>query len=478
MNNLISFATGSELRPFSLNDRICFEIQPLIQTLLDSFVATENLDRAIAQGIEQHPKLAEVYFEVDHSNRVSSFSLKEEFLFPQENSLLKLFYRNKTTLKALFGQVGIENLAEESSLPELQKLICLCAQSRFTYQEICEQIDDPKTIKLFSELKRWQVVTEQPHVPPQDAFKNSGIFRLQHAALLYRTETTGILVDPHLHSNYGKRGMENDITRAQLEGYVDGILISHSHYDHWHCPTLMMFPSDTLIVVPKVPRNSITCEDMEGRLKSLGFTNVRAVDWYSEAITIGDMEINVLPFYGEQTIVPEHDRFIHPDLRNWGNTYLINTLDYSSWFLVDAGQEPGASMLDVAEEVRQKFGKVDSIISNFQALSYNSIGTDLSSWGIDIVGNLLTNPQIFSVTNKTEGSYIATLSPKGVAQICAIVEAQSCLPYADSWAEVGQSTVHDPELIQQVQQELKKLQCSTKVIPWKIGDRYLPSLWV
>ncbi len=473
MSNLISFATSSELRPYSLNDQICFEIQPLIQKLLDNFVISGNLDNAIAKAVQEHPESATRFFEWDINAHSSSFSLKEEFLFPPENPLLKIFYKNNTTLKAILGHIGVKEIEDESELPEIKKLIYLCAQSRFTYDEICEQLDS-KTIELLAELKRWKVITEQPYIPPKEDFKHPGIYRLQHAALLYRSSTTGILVDPHLHSNYGIRGIENDITRAQLEGYVDAILISHSHYDHWHCPTLMMFPADTLIIVPKVPRNSITCEDMEDRLKSLGFTNVRAVDWYSDAIAIGDMEINVLPFYGEQTIVPEYPNFLHPDLRNWGNTYMINTPDYSSWFLIDAGQEPGASMKEVAVKVKQKFGKVDSIISNFQALSYNSIGTDLSSWGIDIVGNLLTNPQIFFVTNKTEGSYTATLSPQGVAEICAIVEAESCLPYADSWAEIGSASTHDCELIQQTEAELKNLDCATKVIPWKIGDRYLP----
>jgi hypothetical protein len=130
-------------------------------------------------------------------------------------------------------------------------------------------------------------------------------------------------------------------------------------------------------------------------------------------------------------------------------------------------------MVEVAEEVKQKFGRIDSIVSNFQSLSYNSIGTDLSGWGIDIVGNLLSNPQIFSVTNKTEGGYLATLGPKGVSQICAIVDAKSCLPYADSWSEIGQPGVHDQELIKQTEQELRKLKCSTQVIPWKIGDGYI-----
>jgi hypothetical protein len=322
-------------------------------------------------------------------------------------------------------------------------------------------------------LLKCSVVQEQPRPAKGVPLETPGVFRLQHAALLYRTKTTGILVDPHLHSNYGISELKNDITRAKLEGSVDAILISHSHYDHWHYPTLMMFAPETPIIVPKVPRGTIMCEDMQARLESLGFKNVIAVDWYAAPIIIGDIEIHVLPFYGEQPLVPEYNQPIHPDLRNWGNTYLLRTEYYTSWFLIDAGSDPMGSMVQVAEYVKQKFGTVEHVLSNFQPLSYNSIGTDLSGWGIDIVANLLSNPKIFSVTNKKEGEYLSTLGPKGVADICAIVGAKSCLPYADSWAELGQPGVHDAVLISNVQEELKNLGCSTTVVPWTIGDGYV-----
>jgi hypothetical protein len=212
---------------------------------------------------------------------------------------------------------------------------------------------------------------------------------------------------------------------------------------------------------------------MADRLQDLGFTNVIAVDWYADPIRVGDIDVHVLPFYGEQPLVPEFNEPVHPDLRNWGNTYLLNTEYYKSWLLIDSGQDPMGSMLEVAEYVKQQFGSIDLVISNFQPLSYNSIGTDLSAWGIDIVANLLSNPRIFSVTNKPEGAYVALLGPQGVAGLCAIVGAKACLPYADSWAEVGQPGVGDRTLIPQVEAALQALGASTQVVPWTIGDGYL-----
>jgi L-ascorbate metabolism protein UlaG (beta-lactamase superfamily) len=471
MDNVISFVKGSQIRPLNASDRICYAIQPFIQEIFNCFLELDNLGEAITQAAKKHEKVAARLFDIEPNNIEESFSLKSKFLFPKENPLLALSFGNALYPRFL-GKQEVELIKDESILPEIHNLLYLCGQSNLSYNQICQQIPDPM-VKMLDKMIECKVVKEQPRPAQGVPLETPGVFRLQHAALLYKTKTTGILVDPHLHSNYGIPQLKSDITRAMLQGSVDAILISHSHYDHWHYPTLMMFAPETPIIVPKVPRGTIVCEDMQARLKSLGFKNVISVDWYAAPIVVGDVKIHVLPFYGEQPLVPEYNQAIHPDLRNWGNTYLLRTQYYTSWFLIDSGSDPMGSMVQVAEHVKQKFGNVDWVLSNFQALSYNSIGTNLSNWGIDIVANLLSNPQIFTVTNKQEGGHISTLGPKGVAEICAIVGAKSCLPYADSWAELGEPGEHDEILIKQVEEELKKMASSTSVIPWKIGDGYV-----
>jgi len=473
MEKVISFTKRAQLQALTASEYLGYTVQPLIQEILDQIVKSDNLDMVIADAAKKYPTIAETFFDIDPSNVAASFSLKEPLLFPEQNPVVSLSFNN--TKLAQFFPVGVrEIIKEQSVLPDIHYLLYLCGQAKFNYDQICQQVSDDMII-LLDKLIKSHVVQTQPQPARGVPVETSGVFRLQHAALLYRTKTTGILVDPQLHSNYGLANLKQDITRAMLEGFVDAILISHSHYDHWNLPTLMQFAPEIPIIVPKVPRGSITCEDMKARLEGLGFDHVIAVDWYAEPIVIGDIEINVLPFYGEQPLVPEYNQPKHPDLRNWGNTYLIRTPDYTSWFLIDAGNDPMGSMRDVAEYVRQKFGIVYQVLSNFLSLSYNSIGTDLSSWGADIVGNLLSNPQIFSVTNKTDGFHLATLGAKGVAEICSIVGAKACLPYAHSWAELGQYTGSDESLIKDVIAELEKVGCSTQVIPWKIGDGYFSS---
>jgi hypothetical protein len=471
MEQVISFTKGSQLRALTATEYCGYTIQPFIQEILDQFVKSGDLKMSIVQASENYPKIAEIFFDIDPNNIVESFSLKAPLLFPEQNSVLSLSFNN-TRMSPFLLTNETEIIQSQSILPEIHQLLYLCAQAKFSYDQICQQVSDDMVILLNKLIKSW-VVKEQPQPTRGVPVETPGVFRLQHASLLYRTKTTGILVDPQLHSNYGLPNLKQDITRAMLEGFVDAILISHSHYDHWNFPTLMQFAPETPIIVPKVPLASITCEDMKARLEGLGFQNVIAVDWYAEPIVIGDIEIHVLPFYGEQPLVPEYNEPKHPYLRNWGNTYLLRTPYYSSWFLIDAGNDPMGSMRNVAGYVKQKFGGVDQVLSNFLSLSYNSIGTDLSGWGADIVGNLLSNPQIFSVTNKKEGFHLATLGAQGVAEICAIVGAKACLPYAHSWAEPGQCSRSDESLIKDVIAELKKVGCSTQVIPWKIGDGYI-----
>jgi hypothetical protein len=456
MADIISFMKGSQLQALTSSDRLCYAIQPFIQEILNQFVILKDLGEAILRSAAKYEKVVAKLFDLQENDPINSFSLKEKFLFPDRNHWQLLNFSNGR-FPDFLQKRGAMAMQDQNFVRELHNLLYLCGQSRFTYQEISNQTSDQMQPIFEAFLQSW-ILQQKEFMPLEVPTLESGVYRLQHAALLYRSQTTGILVDPHLHSSYGIPKLNTDISRAMLEGLVDGILISHSHYDHWHYPTLMQFSPDIPIIVPRVPRGSITCEDMAAQLREIGFINVYDVPWNSD------------PFYGEQVLVPEHSQPVHPDLKNWGNTYLIETDSYRSWFLIDAGIEPEYSILDVADEVYDRYGAIDWVVSNFQPLSYNSIGVDITSWGLDIVSNLLSNPPILGVTSQSQGEYTATLGPKGVAEVCAKVKAKACLPYADSWAELGKPTVHDQILIPQVQSYLRQLGCETIVHPWTIGN--------
>ncbi|NVM53612.1 MAG: MBL fold metallo-hydrolase [Candidatus Helarchaeota archaeon] len=77
-----------------------------------------------------------------------------------------------------------------------------------------------------------------------------------HATLLIEMNGLKILTDPILgkHLRYivfFRRKLKPGRTLEQLlEDNIDAILLSHSHLDHYHVPTLRKFPEDTPFFVP------------------------------------------------------------------------------------------------------------------------------------------------------------------------------------------------------------------------------------
>lgn len=80
---------------------------------------------------------------------------------------------------------------------------------------------------------------------------NLKITYIGHATVLIEMDKTRILTDPLLRNRllhlvrYGKHIDEN------LTKKIDAILISHIHLDHLDIPSLLKFPKDILIILPK-----------------------------------------------------------------------------------------------------------------------------------------------------------------------------------------------------------------------------------
>ena len=201
MEKVISFTKRAQLQALTASEYLGYTVQPLIQEILDQIVKSDNLDMVIADAAKKYPTIAETFFDIDPSNVAASFSLKEPLLFPEQNPVVSLSFNN--TKLAQFFPVGVrEIIKEQSVLPDIHYLLYLCGQAKFNYDQICQQVSDDMII-LLDKLIKSHVVQTQPQPARGVPVETSGVFRLQHAALLYRTKTTGILVDPQLHSNYG-----------------------------------------------------------------------------------------------------------------------------------------------------------------------------------------------------------------------------------------------------------------------------------
>lgn len=311
---------------------------------------------------------------------------------------------------------------------------------------------------LAAELHELGVLAEPT---PELDCERPGIYRLQHASVLYRSASgTGILVDPV--AGLAEPGWISPLAVAG----VDAVLVSHSHADHFEPLTLMQLPRATTIVVPQVPRCSMLCPDMAGILRDAGFENVIAAPWFSR-VRIKDIDVRVYPFYGEQPWLS----FAAPvaDLRNHGNTYVVEMDGCSSWLLVDSGQEYGHAMVELCERVLRDVGRIDVVMSNLRTFSWHPRQIDGSGrYLFCFPEHVLSRPDTWPTGTMTLGA-------RGVRDLLSILEPRWFLPYAHWWQPRERSShAVDPshseaDLLGAVGEGGGPL--VTELHSWQVGDR-------
>ena len=183
-----------------------------------------------------------------------------------------------------------------------------------------------------------------------------------HNTAVVRSGQAAVLVDPWLLPA-SKRYPETflPVQRAEF-GRIDAVAITHSHPDHFDPGTLLQFKRDTVIIVPRIERESLLAAAMKTRLVELGFTDVRELEWW-ESTKIGDIEIVALPFYGEQ---PTSGEQLIPEVRNAGNVYLVRTPGVSCAFIADSGRDSRGDVRDVGLEAYRRFGPIDFLFSGYR----------------------------------------------------------------------------------------------------------------
>lgn len=298
---------------------------------------------------------------------------------------------------------------------------------------------------------------------PRAKYDRPGVYRLQHASLLIRSETSAVITDPVF--GYGGLDFPNP---DGLTG-IDGVVISHSHGDHFSPACLASFGADTPIIVPKVERASMLCEDMAGMLRAAGFTNVIEAEWYSTH-RLGDIDVHVYPFYGENPWVTFGEPV--PGLRNAGNTYLFDADGHTTWILIDAGVEYGHSMVDVAHEVRDRHGPLTAVASNLRLFPWQP-------GQIDGSGRFLFcfPEELLNTPDRWPFGHPITLGPEGVRALVDICEPQHFLPYAHWWQPplagpmpVDKTT--EAALLDAVINAPSSRPLQTSMVEWTIGQRF------
>jgi L-ascorbate metabolism protein UlaG (beta-lactamase superfamily) len=183
-----------------------------------------------------------------------------------------------------------------------------------------------------------------------------------HNTVVVRSGRARVLVDPLLFpasSVYPAR--YQPLTLADV-GAPDAVLITHSHPDHFDPASLLRIPPATRIIVPYLERETLLAVAMADRLRQLGFTRVTSLEW-GQAISVGDIEIFALPFFGEQ---PTDSDVLHPTVRNNGNTYVVRTPTLSAAFLADSGHDAQGDVKQVATRARSTLGPVDVVFAGYR----------------------------------------------------------------------------------------------------------------
>jgi L-ascorbate metabolism protein UlaG (beta-lactamase superfamily) len=411
------------------------------------------LETAVASYLAEVPE-AKTIIAFDEALGAPSFGLKPELLFPSAPAALTRFEFRR------FEERATLVLDEAVPLPELARFLSRCTTG---IDDKARAEFDETLPELLDAMMATKVVVPA-EAPPFDFAPRgaAGLARLQHASVLLQSATTGILFDPHLHSLY-EPSLVRNVRRYDLEGRVDAILLSHSHGDHYDLTSLLTFPADTPIFVPRVERGNLLCEDIAARLRSFGFTHVIDVPWYAPPIVVGDIEVHVLPFYGEQPLATDAAR--DPALRNWGNTYFARTPTYSAWIVIDSGNDPMGRAADVARHIRTHLGGVDLVLCNlqeFRPFASNYITGGGHYW-------FALSPEKMAVFPSL-GRELLTLGAAGVAEICAAAGARWYVPYAHWWAEPGALPPEEPRMLEQLAGELRRHGAPTDILRWHIGD--------
>jgi len=305
--------------------------------------------------------------------------------------------------------------------------------------------------------------------------RRPGIYRREHAALVFRSETTTIAIDPMARHT----AMPNLWSMPAATDPLDAILISHSHTDHWNPVAIIERAIDpaTRVVVPAVPRRSVlTVPDMVCDLRALGL-RAEAPRW-GDALRVGDIAIDVLPFYGEQPT--RDDRFGPPDLRSYGNCYRIETPQLSALVLIDAGTDPAGDMLAVAEASRRLRGPVDVVLACLREFASPFFGGLWMYWSVLPLGllrDLFARHQAGRLPSTTAG-------PSGIAAICGAAGARTFLPYAHGYqgeflpisdAGWGEGEPSEAHLLSALARELAAVGADTEIMAWDVGDAISPA---
>ena len=387
-------------------------------------------------------------------NQSHPFILPIDLLFPEKIKSISIGLRHKQ------GYVH-DTISEINSYRSFQSILSNDEENKTSFED-----------RLVKSLVKNNILIEYADETKQSQFFHEpGLYRLQHASLLFKSPLAAVLVDPVFTYD-----QDNSWFKRSMLPKIDAIIISHSHGDHFDLTSLLQFPKTTRIILPEVKKPSVLCPNMAKILKEFGFEHVEELPWYSNSLYIKDIKINALPFYGEQPWVDSISPVKH--FRNQGNTYIIKMMNTTYWFLIDSGREHGNAMEDICDYVCNRFGRIDVVLSNLRDFAWRPSCIDGSG------RYLLCYPEELIVEpSKWPYGKTITFGTEGMRLFLERLEPKYFLPYAHWW-HVLESRSHrvnfynSPSiseeqflsLIENSTNTQKKL--NSKLLSWQVGSRF------
>lgn len=311
---------------------------------------------------------------------------------------------------------------------------------------------------------------EHDAAPDFQRIDEPGIYRREHGSIVIRSDTTSIMLDPVAF--WMPHGSRQPI---DVDGAIDAIFITHGHADHFNVASILACATDadTPVVVPPVPRASLLApNDMRATLEMFGQTTL-APAW-GTSLAIGDIRVDVLPYYGEQ---PVHDGEGPPsDMRNWGSCYRFATPQITAIALIDSGVDPMGNMADVVRDSCEECGPVDFLLSTLARFP-SPFFLGLPHYYLSLPFDRLR--RLFDLLVAGELPSV-TLGPSGIVDVCRAGRPRHYLSYGNGFEglskpiqDVGMHTGEPPELtlVQRLADRLERERIPTKPIAWNPGDR-------
>lgn len=165
-----------------------------------------------------------------------------------------------------------------------------------------------------------------------------------HACVLFQSADTTVLFDPFVSI---EEGADNRFTISDLPDFIDYVVITHSHQDHFSLEMLIQLRHRIgRILVPANNSGNVADPSMKLNLMELGFKHVDVLDVFDQ-VAIPNGQILSLPFTGE-----------HADLGIYSKQAIALTLEGRKFmFLIDSDGRDAM----LYQKLMRKIGPIDAL---------------------------------------------------------------------------------------------------------------------